>query len=146
MPEGLTVVQHPVLDDRLAVLRDASTPHGAFRQALSEASAILAVESTRDLPTVAHTIDTPLEPAPGRRLEAEITIVPVLRAGLGMVDGFLRLLPARASGTWACSATRTRSSRRATTSACRPAWARPTSSCWTRCWPPAAARSPRWPA
>src|SRR5436853_120695 len=64
MPEGLTVVQHPVLDDRLAVLRDASTPHGAFRQALSEASAILAVESTRDLPTVAHTIDTPLEPAP----------------------------------------------------------------------------------
>src|SRR3954463_7196432 len=92
MPEGLTVVQHPVLDDRLAVLRDASTPHGAFRQALSEASAILAVESTRDLPTVAHTIDTPLETAPGRRLEAEITIVPVLRAGLGMVDGFLRLL------------------------------------------------------
>ena len=92
MPEGLTVVQHPVLDDRLAVLRDASTPHGTFRQALSEASAILAVESTRDLPTVARTIDTPLEPAPGRRLEAEITIVPVLRAGLGMVDGFLRLL------------------------------------------------------
>ena len=41
MPEGLTVVQHPVLDDRLAVLRDASTPHGTFRQALSEASAIL---------------------------------------------------------------------------------------------------------
>src|SRR5512133_3917439 len=80
MPEGLTVVQHPVLDDRLAVLRDASTPHGAFRQALSEASAILAVESTRDLPTVAHTIETPLEPAPVRR------------AGLGMVDGFLRLL------------------------------------------------------
>jgi uracil phosphoribosyltransferase len=93
MPEGLTVVQHPVLDDRLAVLRDAATPHSIFRQALSEASAILAVESTRDLPTVAHTIDTPLEPAPGRRLEAEITIVPVLRAGLGMVDGFLRLLP-----------------------------------------------------
>jgi len=92
MPEGLTVVQHPVLDDRLAVLRDASTSHGAFRQALSEASAILAVESTRDLPTVAHTIDTPLEPAPGRRLEVEITVVPVLRAGLGMVDGFLRLL------------------------------------------------------
>jgi uracil phosphoribosyltransferase len=92
MPEGLTVVQHPVLDDRLAVLRDVATPHSIFRQALSEASAILAVESTRDLPTVAHTIDTPLEPAPGRRLEAEITIVPVLRAGLGMVDGFLRLL------------------------------------------------------
>jgi uracil phosphoribosyltransferase len=92
MPDGLIVVHHPVLDDRLAVMRDAATPHGAFRQALNEASAILAVEVTRDLPTVEHTIDTPLEPAAARRLEAEITIVPVLRAGLGMVDGFLRLL------------------------------------------------------
>jgi uracil phosphoribosyltransferase len=93
MPEGLTVVQHPVLDDRLAVLRDAATPHGAFRQALSEASAILAIEATRDLPTVAREVETPLEPASVDRLEAQITIVPVLRAGLGMVDGFLRLLP-----------------------------------------------------
>src|SRR5438874_1562481 len=92
MPDRVNVVQHPVLDDRLAVLRDASTPHGAFRQALSEASAILAIEATRDLPTVQRTIDTPLEPAEARRLEAQITIVPVLRAGLGMVDGFLRLL------------------------------------------------------
>jgi uracil phosphoribosyltransferase len=92
MPEGLTVVQHPVLDDRLAVLRDAATPHGAFRQALSEASDILAIEATRDLPTVAREVETPLEPASVDRLEAQITIVPVLRAGLGMVDGFLRLL------------------------------------------------------
>jgi uracil phosphoribosyltransferase len=92
MPEGLTVVQHPVLDDRLAVLRDAATPHGAFRQALSEASAILAIEATRDLPTVAREVETPLEPASVNRLEAQITLVPVLRAGLGMVDGFLRLL------------------------------------------------------
>jgi uracil phosphoribosyltransferase len=92
MPDRVNVVHHPVLDDRLAVLRDVSTPHGAFRQALSEASAILAIEATRDLPTVERTIDTPLEPADARRLEAQITIVPVLRAGLGMVDGFLRLL------------------------------------------------------
>jgi uracil phosphoribosyltransferase len=92
MSAGLVVVQHPVLDDRLAVLRDVATPHGAFRQALSEASAILAIEATRDLPTVARPVDTPLEPTEARRLEAEITIVPVLRAGLGMVDGFLRLL------------------------------------------------------
>jgi uracil phosphoribosyltransferase len=92
MPEGLIVVQHPVLDDRLALLRDVATPHGAFRQALNEAAAILAIESTRDLPTVSHTLQTPLEETDGRRLEAEITIVPVLRAGLGMIDGFLRLL------------------------------------------------------
>jgi uracil phosphoribosyltransferase len=92
MAAELIVVEHPVLEDRLAVLRDARTPHGAFRQALSEASAILAIEATRDLPTTERTIDTPLEPATVRCLEAEITIVPVLRAGLGMVDGFLRLL------------------------------------------------------
>jgi uracil phosphoribosyltransferase len=92
MAEGLIVVNHPVLDDRLAVLRDAATPHGAFRLALAEASAILAIEATRDLPTVERTIETPLEAAAARRLEAEIIIVPVLRAGLGMVEGFLRLL------------------------------------------------------
>jgi uracil phosphoribosyltransferase len=92
MAADLVVVEHPVLEDRLAVLRDAATPHGVFRQALHEASAILAVESTRDLPTVGRTIDTPLEPAEVRRLEAQITVVPVLRAGLGMVEGFLRLL------------------------------------------------------
>ena len=92
MSEGLIVVQHPVLEDRLAVLRDAATPHGVFRQALHEASAILAIEATRDLPTVERTIDTPLESAGARRLEEQIIIVPVLRAGLGMVEGFLRLL------------------------------------------------------
>jgi uracil phosphoribosyltransferase len=92
MPETVVVVEHPVLEDRLAILRDAGTPHGGFRQALQEASAILAIEATRDLPTVARSIDTPLEQADARRLEAQIIIVPVLRAGLGMVEGFLRLL------------------------------------------------------
>src|SRR5215218_2210272 len=81
--EGLIVVQHPVLEDRLAVLRDAATPHGAFRLALHEASGILAIEATRDLPTVERSIESPLEPVEVRRLEAPIIIVPVLRAGHG---------------------------------------------------------------
>ena len=94
MPEGLIVVEHPVLSDRLVVLRDRATSHGAFRRALEEASAILAIEATRDLPTRDVTVETPLdEPANGDRLLGEVAIVPVLRAGLGMVDGFLRLLP-----------------------------------------------------
>jgi uracil phosphoribosyltransferase len=92
MPDRVNVVSHAVLDDRLAVLRDEATPHGAFRQALHEASAILAIEATRDLPTVKRSVQTPLEEADARRLEAQIIIVPVLRAGLGMVEGFLRLL------------------------------------------------------
>jgi uracil phosphoribosyltransferase len=93
MPAAVTVVEHPVLADRLVVLRDRATPHGAFRRALEEASAILAIEATRDLPTRDVTVDTPLEPANGDRLLGEVAIVPVLRAGLGMVDGFLKLLP-----------------------------------------------------
>jgi uracil phosphoribosyltransferase len=93
MAQRLVVVEHPVLADRLTVMRDRNTGHGEFRQALFEASAILAVEAARDLPVTDVEVDTPLEPASGSRLPAEITIVPVLRAGLGMVDGFLRLLP-----------------------------------------------------
>lgn len=89
----VTVVAHSVLADRLAVMRDRSTPHAVFRQALYEASAILAVEVARELPLYEQTIDTPLEPARVQRLGVRVTVVPVLRAGLGMVEGFLRLLP-----------------------------------------------------
>ncbi len=93
MSQRLVVVDHPVLADRLTVMRDRDTGHADFRQALFEASAILAVEAARDLPVTAVEIETPLESTSGSRLPSEITIVPVLRAGLGMVDGFLRLLP-----------------------------------------------------
>jgi uracil phosphoribosyltransferase len=87
------VVEHPVLADRLSVLRDRETPHPAFRQALYEAAAIMAVEVARDLPVKDVEIETPLESTHGLRLRDEVAVVPVLRAGLGMVDGFLRLLP-----------------------------------------------------
>jgi uracil phosphoribosyltransferase len=93
MPQTLKVVEHPVLADRLSVLRDRDTSHGDFRQALFEAAAIMAVEVARDLPVKDVEIDTPLEHTHGARLREEVTVVPVLRAGLGMVEGFLRLLP-----------------------------------------------------
>jgi uracil phosphoribosyltransferase len=89
----LRIVEHPVLADRLTVLRDRETRHGDFRQALYEASAIMAVEVARTLPLRKVEIRTPLEATSGRRLRDEVTVVPVLRAGLGMVEGFLRLLP-----------------------------------------------------
>src|SRR6185312_2476894 len=81
------------LADRLSVMRDRDTPHGVFRQAVYEASAIMAVEVARDLPLREIDIETPLESTRGHRLRDEIAVVPVLRAGLGMVEGFLRLLP-----------------------------------------------------
>ncbi len=93
MPESVTVVEHPVLADRLAVLRDRATTHGDFRQALFEAAAIMAVEVARDLPVKEVEIETPLEATRGVRLRDEVAVVPVLRAGLGMVEGFLRLVP-----------------------------------------------------
>ena len=93
MSQGLTVVEHPVLADRLAVLRDQDTAHGAFRQALFEAAAIMAVEVARELPVREVAIETPLETTRGLRLRDQVAVVPVLRAGLGMVEGFLRLLP-----------------------------------------------------
>lgn len=82
-----------MLADRISVLRDRDTPHGEFRQALYEASAIMAVEVARELPLREVSIETPLEPTRGRRLGEEVAVIPVLRAGLGMVEGFLRLVP-----------------------------------------------------
>ena len=91
--QRVTVVEHAVLADRLTVMRDRTTPHGAFRRAVFEASAIMAVEVARALPVREVEIETPLEAARGLRIRDEVAVVPVLRAGLGMVDGFLRLLP-----------------------------------------------------
>ena len=93
MSQRLIVVEHAVLADRLTVLRDRDTSHGAFRQALYEAAAIMAVEVARQLPVREVEVQTPLEATRGMRLRDEVAVVPVLRAGLGMVEGFLRLLP-----------------------------------------------------
>jgi uracil phosphoribosyltransferase len=93
VPQTLIVVQHPVLADRLTVMRSRDTPHGEFRQALYEAAAIMAVEVARELPVKEVEIETPLESMRAQRLRDEVAVVPVLRAGLGMVEGFLRLLP-----------------------------------------------------
>jgi uracil phosphoribosyltransferase len=91
--ERPTVIEHAVLADRLSVLRDRATTHGEFRQALFEASAIMAVEVARELPLKEVDIETPLEATRGLRVRDDVAVVPVLRAGLGMVEGFLRLLP-----------------------------------------------------
>ena len=91
--QRVNVVEHAVLGDRLSVMRDRLTPHGVFRQAVYEASAIMAVEVARALPVREVEIETPLEVTRGLRLRDQVAVVPVLRAGLGMVEGFLRLLP-----------------------------------------------------
>jgi uracil phosphoribosyltransferase len=92
-PEGVTVVDHVLLRRLVSILRDRSTPHGAFRQALDEAAVLLAYEAMRSLEAQDLSVETPLERAPGVKLADQVVIVAILRAGLGMVDGFLRLVP-----------------------------------------------------
>src|ERR1700722_4031703 len=92
MSEMLTVIDHAVLADRLAVMRDRSTPHGVFRQALFEASAIMAVEVARELQVREVEIETPLGATTGRGLRDEDAVVSLRSRGLGMVEGLLRLL------------------------------------------------------
>ena len=87
------IVDHPLVHDALAELRDKRTAPDRFRQAATRISVLLAAEAMRDVPSGAVTVDTPLGPADGRRTSDEIVIVPVLRAGLGMLDAVLELVP-----------------------------------------------------
>lgn len=90
---NLTVIDHPLLKRDLTVLRRDSTPHGEFRKKVSDAAAILAYEAMRDIALDEVPIDTPLESTTGYQVAEEVIVVPIMRAGLGMVDGFVRYIP-----------------------------------------------------
>ncbi|HEX8298325.1 MAG TPA: uracil phosphoribosyltransferase [Rubricoccaceae bacterium] len=89
----ITVVDHPLLQRAVTRLRDRETTHGDFRRTLNDAAAILAYEALRSLPVEPVMVRTPLEETAGVRLAREVVVVPVLRAGLGLVDGFVRFVP-----------------------------------------------------
>ena len=89
----LHVIEHPVVHDALTTLRDRSTPPELFRRMAVRISLLLAAEATRDVPTETVTVQSPLAVAAGRRVGAGVVVVPVLRAGLGMLDAVLELLP-----------------------------------------------------
>ena len=91
---AVTVVDHPVLAHRLAQLRDRRTGSDTFRQLISEVSGLLAYEALRDLGTDEVTVDTPVAAAAPARLVAEVVLlVPILRAGLGMVQAIQEIVP-----------------------------------------------------
>lgn len=87
------LITHPFVHDALATLREASTPPDMFRRVARRMSLLIAADVLKDVPTVAGMVQTPLGPAYARRVAARVTLVPVLRAGLGMIDGVLELLP-----------------------------------------------------
>jgi uracil phosphoribosyltransferase len=89
----LHVIEHPIVHDALMELRDARTEPPAFRRAANRISVLLAAEALRALPSMIATVATPLGPAQGRIVCTDVVVVPVLRAGLGMLDAVLELLP-----------------------------------------------------
>ncbi|MCE1228963.1 MAG: uracil phosphoribosyltransferase, partial [Firmicutes bacterium] len=90
----ITLLDHSLAHHKLTLIRDRKTSGSQFRQLIEELGLILAVECTRDLPTVTLAVETPLERTEGRMLNPlDPVLVPVLRAGLGLLPSFLQLLP-----------------------------------------------------
>lgn len=97
--ELLTIVNHPLIQHKLTLLRDKDTPSVLFRQALREIALVLGVEAMKDLPLGEVEIETPLEPMLAPRLDGKkLCFVSVLRAGNGIVDGLMELVPSARVG------------------------------------------------
>lgn len=90
---AVITLDHPVIQTKLTELREFSTNHYTFRSLLEEIAMLMTYEVTRDWPTVPKIVRTPLENMTGKVLSRQVTLVPILRAGLGMTEGVLRVLP-----------------------------------------------------
>ncbi len=93
MAVEVTLVEHPLVADSLARIRDRDTPNPLFRTNLERIGTLLLAEATKALPTVEDTVETPITTAVVRRLAVQPVIVPVLRAGLGFVHAAQELMP-----------------------------------------------------
>jgi uracil phosphoribosyltransferase len=89
----LHVSTHPLVKHKLTLLRDKATDHRTFRELVRELTLLLSYEATQDLTTAPHTVETPMGDATGVQVEETIGLVPIMRAGMGMVDGVMELLP-----------------------------------------------------
>ena len=93
------VLDHPLIQHKLAILRDKETPVKEFRELVGEIAGLMCYEATRNLPTTEVTVQTPVAEAKCRMLSGKkLAIVPVLRAGLGMVDSMVSLIPSAKIG------------------------------------------------
>jgi uracil phosphoribosyltransferase len=94
MTEHLTIVEHPLVQHKLSLMRDKHTSTKSFRQLLDEISHLLAYEVTRNLPMTTQRIETPLEPMDAPVIQGKkLALVSILRAGNGLLDGILDLIP-----------------------------------------------------
>lgn len=96
---GYTIIKHPLIDHKMTILRKKETSSMEFRQLVNEISTLMGYEVTRDLETEDIEIETPIAKTVGKRISGKkIGIVPILRAGLGMVEGLLTIIPAARVG------------------------------------------------
>jgi uracil phosphoribosyltransferase len=96
---NLTVVEHPLIQHKVALLRRTDTSKKLFRELVEEITLLLGYEVTRDLPLEVVQLDTPLETTHGMVVSGKkLSLIPVLRAGLGMVEGMLKLVPSARVG------------------------------------------------
>ena len=98
MSVRVTVVDHPVVADTLAIIRDASTSTTDFSAGMGRIAQVLALHATADLPLQPVSVQTPLATMSAHRLSSDVAIIPVLRAGLTMVEGLRDLIPTAAVG------------------------------------------------
>ena len=96
---NLIVLDHPLIQHKLSILRDRETSTRDFKQLVSEIAMLMAYDATKDLPTHSVELETPLERTTGRQVSGKkLTLVPIFRAGLGMVDGIAQLIPSARVG------------------------------------------------
>lgn len=98
MNPNATILKHPLIEHKLAILRDRDTDNKLFRETLNELSYLIVYEITRDLALQPVRIQTPLAPCDCQQLGEQVLLVPILRAGLGMVEGILHLIPSAKVG------------------------------------------------
>ena len=89
----ITSIQSPFIEHKMTILRDKKTPNSLFRQTMNETSYLIASEVLKFLPYKKVKVQTPLTKTVGKKLSQQIILVPILRAGLGLLEGFVKFLP-----------------------------------------------------
>ena len=117
--EKVHIMNHPLVAHKLTIMRDENTSVKDFRELVSEIGMLITYEATRDLPLTTKHIKTPICEMDAPTLAGKkFVVVPILRAGLGLVDGVLRMVPSARVGHMACTAMKRRSSPTPTSARC----------------------------
>ena len=90
---SVKIIEHPLIKEKMSVLRQENTNQRLFKECLDEIVTLMAFEVTRDLEVVTYDVKTPLEVTTGYKLKKPVVLVPILRAGLGFLDGMRKLMP-----------------------------------------------------